>query len=470
MKTIRNILLLVLLVTATGVVQADPDAPKEIPREIIVRVVSMQPIDSVLQQSGITAQVIDSLTGEDVFLLQLPPQAPVETILQALENNPSVEFAHRNYEVLLPVVNQVSISFPDENRPPLLSGTSPEPYFGQPAVYGHGIDSAGLLTEGSGEIVAVIDNGIATTHPLFTDRLLPGYDFHDNDADPAEDSGAVYGHGTFVAGLIALTAPAADIMPIRAFDGDGVGDMFAVANAVNFAIDNGATVINMSFNAYIDVDVLRTAVSSARSSGIVMVASAGNDTTSVESFPAAYPDVIAVSSIDTLEAAADFTNFGGYVDLCAPGVNLYSALAGEYEWGTWSGSSFSAALVTGSVALVGSFVDTSIAAMGEHLRMSARRDLESGAVVPPHPWYGWGAVDAWHAVFSLDRGDVDLSGMVDPVDISIVTDYLFTSVDHPHIDRADTNCDVVTDGIDLATMIGYLFQGESIIPCYLPAP
>ena len=88
--------------------------------------------------------------------------------------------------------------------------------------------------------VAVLDTGVDTNHVALAGRLLPGWDFVDDDADPSEvgdQQTGPYGHGTHVAGLIALVAPEAKIIPIRVLDRYGVGNIWVLAEALAFAID-----------------------------------------------------------------------------------------------------------------------------------------------------------------------------------------------------------------------------------------
>ncbi|HKK21973.1 MAG TPA: S8 family serine peptidase, partial [candidate division Zixibacteria bacterium] len=281
-----------------------------------------------------------------------------------------------------------------------------------------------------------------------------------------------YGHGTFVSGLISLTAPGCKILPLRAFDTLGLGTTFGITRAIYAAIDEGAEVINMSFSMYSASTALRTAVKDARHAGIVMIASAGNDHTNDSTYPAAFPEVIAVSSIDESEQAAWFSNYGEYVDLCAPGVNLYSALAGDYEWGTWSGTSFSAALVSGACALeLGYRTSLTPQQAGEDLIRSARTELAWGIVTPSDAiYYGSGCLDVYEALLGLACGDIDNSGWVDMSDLVGLAEYILDGGPPPVVSLrvADLNCDGVVNAVDLEVMKGLIARGKGLPkPCYL---
>jgi subtilisin family serine protease len=112
-----------------------------------------------------------------------------------------------------------------------------------------------LFNKGAGIKVAVLDTGIDLTHPAFAGKLLPGYDFVDGDSDPTEvpcsptpcsTTSVAFGHGTHVAGLIALVAPSAKIIPYRVLDVNGEGNAWVLAEALARAVVDGADVINMS--------------------------------------------------------------------------------------------------------------------------------------------------------------------------------------------------------------------------------
>ena len=119
------------------------------------------------------------------------------------------------------------------------------------------LPAAQAISKGAGVKVAVLDTGIDKTHPLFAGKLLPGRDFVDNDNDPSEvgTSGVgAYGHGTHVAGIVLMVAPDAKIIPIRVLDQNGVGNVWTLSKALNYAAnpdgnpatDDGANIINLS--------------------------------------------------------------------------------------------------------------------------------------------------------------------------------------------------------------------------------
>jgi hypothetical protein len=109
-------------------------------------------------------------------------------------------------------------------------------------------------------VVAVLDTGIDLSHPMFAGRLVPGYDFVDGDDNPSEEGRpeiGPFGHGTHVAGIIAMVAPAAKIMPIRVLGTNGRGTAFTLALGVKFAVEHGADVINMSVSTPNEMEVVQ---------------------------------------------------------------------------------------------------------------------------------------------------------------------------------------------------------------------
>lgn len=205
--------------------------------------------------------------------------------------------------------------------------------------------------------VAVIDSGICAGHPDLQGRILPGYDFVDDDNDPAD----VFGHGCGVAGVIAANAnngigiagvaPNVQIMPLRVLDASGQGNYSNIANAIIYAVDNGADIINLSLAGPTSSAILEASVAYAVDSGVVVIAAAGNFGREGAFYPAAYPSVIAVGSIDPVNLEPSrFSNYGADIDVWAPGRDILTTnMAGDYEF--VSGTSFAAPVVAGITAM-----------------------------------------------------------------------------------------------------------------------
>jgi len=185
---------------------------------------------------------------------------------------------------------------------------------------------AWVLTTGSpNTVVAVVDTGVQPNHPDLG-TLVPGYDFVNNDTDTSDDEG----HGTAVAGIIAAqgnnglgvagTCWQCRIMPVKVLGSDGTGTDSEVASGIVWAADHGAGVINLSLGGPDSSQTEADAVSYAENRGVVVVAAAGNDHQwQVPEYPAAYPGVISVGAVDNTDQYYDFSNWGSWVQVDAPG-------------------------------------------------------------------------------------------------------------------------------------------------------
>src|SRR6058998_1902473 len=160
-----------------------------------------------------------------------------------------------------------------------------------------------------------------------------------------------HGHGTIVAGILAVMAPDAIIMPLRAFDDKGCGTTYNIAKAVKYAVSHGAQVINMSFGISGQTQTLKKSIQEAVNAGITVVASAGNGNTAVPQYPAAYPGVLGVAATNLTDVKASFSNYGSTIFVSAPGSNIISAYPGGY-YAELSGTSFSAPMVAAEAALL----------------------------------------------------------------------------------------------------------------------
>ena len=232
-----------------------------------------------------------------------------------------------------------------------------------------------VTTGKASTIVAVLDSGIDARNPEFAGRLwlnpsasrpgkpVYGWNFVGGNGDVRDD----YGHGTHVAGILGAAHDGwgivgvdwnARIMPLKVLDANGSGTIRDTVDAINFAVANGARVINASWSIDEPDPALYNAIVHAGSRGVVFVTSAGNAGADLDAkpvYPAAYrlPNVIVVGAVDRSGNLADFSNHGAStVDVAAPGVDVYGTFASRTGYATLSGTSMAEPHVTGVVSLL----------------------------------------------------------------------------------------------------------------------
>ena len=194
--------------------------------------------------------------------------------------------------------------------------------------------------------VAVLDTGVYS-HKELKARLVPGYDFVDNDAKPAD----MQGHGTHVAGIVRCCTPDnVKIMPVRIFDENGCGCSSIIGIGIRYAVDHGASVINMSLRVN-HSEFIDEAVRYAISKNVVVVAASGNDFSKTDNAcPAHIKEVIVVGATNRMDCRAAFSNYGNALDVVAPGVEIAStSWKGGYT--VLSGTSMAAPHVSGTAAM-----------------------------------------------------------------------------------------------------------------------
>ena len=309
------------------------------------------------------------------------------------------------------------------------------------------MQSVGSNTPGYGAVVADIDTGIDPSEPALQGVLLPGYDFVHNQpgasewADLDQSTAAVlnqstsailnqstsaildgsqvvqlnqstaaildqstaailnstslpaeFGHGTMVAGLIHLVAPGAKIMPLKAFSADGSAANSDIIQAIYYAVDNGANVINMSFTEADLSSELLVAVNYANRHGVVCVASAGNTAQKAPAYPASLGEVIGVGSVSAAGTLSTFSSYGpDLLTLVAPGEGLITTYPGGH-WAGVSGTSFSAALMSGNVAVGLASENQQGTNPADYSDSDDAMDAIA-SVNTHHPILGWGVLD-----------------------------------------------------------------------------
>ncbi len=270
-------------------------------------------------------------------------------------------------------------------------------------------------TKGSGVVVAVIDTGVTQVPDLKKTKLVKGYDFVNDKIDASDDQG----HGTHVAGTIAQStnnaygvagvAYEASIMPLKVLSASGGGQVADIAEAIKFAADNGANVINMSLGGGGASHIMEEAINYAYNKNVVIVAAAGNANQNASAYPARYPRVISVAAIDASGNKAPYSNFGAGVDISAPGGSEAGKILqetidpsnGQYVFAAFQGTSMAAPHVAGVAALIKASGIEEPAEVLQILKQSVRKIEED-----PLNHFGAGHLDAGAAVKLALKGQI----------------------------------------------------------------
>ena len=364
-----------------GSAPAGQGRPRLVPDQLLVKFeAGTQPgvVSAVLERAGATTESRIPRTG--TLVVELPP-AERSAALALLDASGAVEYVEPD------VVMSVLETAPNDafwpNQWGLQNVAAPRAWDvarGSPSV-----------------VVAVLDTGVNFAHVDLQGRSVPGYDAVNNDADPADD----HGHGTAVAGVLAARTNNGEgvaglcwtcsLMAVKVLDATGSGSTSTIARGIVWAADHGARVINLSLGAPGSTQALADAVAYASAKGVVLVAAAGNSGVSAWTYPAAYPGVISVGGTDAAGARYPWSNFGGWVQVAAPGCNLAPLARGGY--GEFCGTSSASPVVAGIAALALSAKPA-----------AARAELEQAirsAVASTVPGIQYGRVDASRTLSAL---------------------------------------------------------------------
>jgi thermitase len=249
-------------------------------------------------------------------------------------------------------------------------------------------------------IVAVVDTGADLNHPDLKGRLQTGHNVINPDSSPMDD----VGHGTHVAGIISALVNNGEgvagmtwynpVMPVKVLDENGAGNTYNVAQGIIWAADHGAKVINMSLGNYADANFLHDAIKYAFNKDIVLIAASGNDNSEEPGFPAAYPEVLAVAASDNAKKKATFSNFGDYIGVTAPGVNIPSTYP-HNQYAALSGTSMASPHVTALAALIRS---TNPKLKNTEVMEIIRKTAEDLGTPGKDKYFGYGQIDVNRAL------------------------------------------------------------------------
>ncbi len=299
-----------------------PSDAAYVPGRLVLRLRDTQSSpDAVLAATGRTSwpvKTLEYLRPLHVYIVQVPI-GQEEEWARRLRESPLVRYAEPDY------IYHACTTRPND------------PYYAQyqwqlPFI---GAENAWDMTTGRADvIIAVLDTGADLGHPDLAVKFVEGYDFINKDDDPTDDQG----HGTHVAGIAAAVTNnalgvagvswGARIMPLKVLNSDGAGPNTAIAQAVIWAVDHGAHIINMSLGGESPSATLESAIKYAYEHNVLVVAAAGNSYESGNPtfYPAAYDHVLGVAAVDDEDRHASYSNAGFYVDVAAPGGDPQSNL------------------------------------------------------------------------------------------------------------------------------------------------
>ncbi|MFF2031061.1 S8 family serine peptidase [Arthrobacter sp. NPDC058192] len=340
--------------------------PQRITGQIIVKFRDNSAAAAVLRQHALSEGAGIGSTGAHVVKV---PAGKETQLIEALSRNPAVEYAERDEQVGAATNDQyfprqyalqnTGQSFTNTAGTLTVAGSKPDA----------DVDAveAWNITTATGIKVAVLDSGVASDNPDINPKVVLRANF--SNAATNEDN---YGHGTHVAGIVGASSnntigvagvcPGCTVLAGKVLNDSGVGSSSGLANGINWAVSNGAKVINMSLGVRAS-RTLETAINNAWSKGVVLVAAAGNGGNQSKIYPGAYPNVIAVAATDNADAKASFSTYGtSWVDVAAPGVNVYSTFPNHtfvlgtqnqrsFGYDVGNGTSMSSAIVAATAAL-----------------------------------------------------------------------------------------------------------------------
>lgn len=340
----------------------------------------------MVDTARIGARSVETLRNLQVQRVRVPASMSTQKALDYYRSLPNVEYAEPNYIAKAFQVNPNDTSYSSQYA--LQKISAPQGW---------------TVTTGSASVViAIVDTGVDMAHQDLAGKIVPGYDFVNNDNNADDDNG----HGTHCAGIAAAVTNNARgvagvdwnarIMPVKVLSASGSGSFAAIANGITWAVDNGADVISLSLGGSSGSTTLQSAVDYAWSRNVVVVAAAGNSNTSAASYPAFYTNCIAVGSTDQNDARSSFSNFGSWVDVAAPGSSILSTYDGN-TYATLSGTSMAAPAVAGLAGLL--WAKNGLTASN----VSIRNAIES-TTDPVGTWVSFGRINAARALGTTGGG------------------------------------------------------------------
>jgi thermitase len=361
------------------------------PREVLVKfkgTAGTSSISATQANAAIGAQNIRVIPRLNVNHVRVPTGMSLDDALFYYGGLPSVEYAEKNSKHKLDFTPNDS-QFNSQYAPQKIK-----------------LPQAWDLGKGSPTvIVAILDTGIDLNHEDLKNKLVPGFDFSDNDSDPT----AAGDHGVHCAGIAAAETHNSKgiagggfntkIMPLKIFPNatDAV-----VSAAIIHAADNGAKVISMSFGSYSESITEKNAVNYAWGKGVILCGTAGNDGINMKRYPGGFDNVICVGATGVSDIKSGYSNHGStWVDVAAPGDDVLSTVVGGY--GQMSGTSMACPLVAGVAALLKG------TAPPNTTNAVIRAAIENTTDPVPGNFFKKGRINAFKAMQTIDPGSATVS-------------------------------------------------------------
>jgi|GEM_PF-341062 hypothetical protein len=373
--------------------------------EVLFSANSPESLAALLQRAQAAGgTVVGTIQQANAARLSFPDAASMADFLRGGAGGDAVPNPELNFDVTLPTDPNVPIDpyAPGSLRP---FGNSALSYMGVPS---------NNLTWGQGMTIAMLDTGLSPG----TTNILTGGSITQYDMTGSADAPPV-GHGDMVVSLFTGAngeqgiVPAASIMSVRVLDANDQGNVYGVTDGIYTAIANGAQVLSLSLGTNATSTLLQNAINYALSQNVIVVAAAGNDGNGQISYPAAYPGVIAVGSVDATGQRATFSDYGPQMTISAPGVGLNTVTTNGTM--SFSGTSASAPLVAGAIA---GLVSTNPNMTGQQaLNLLTQYADFAGPVTASgtNEFYGAGVINVGRV---LTRGNISLT------DVAVADMYL----------------------------------------------
>jgi len=367
------------------------EVPDHVAGRLLVSPRASAAADRVAATLRMHAAVVRRTMGAlNVHVLDVP-EAASETILQSLRASGLFEYVERDYYAHTGAASNVPNDPNYSSQWHLSQIQAPQAW--------------AVNTGAPSVVVAVVDSGVDGTHPDLAAKLVPGWNFVNNNSITTD----ILGHGTAVAGTVAAISNngtgvagvswGSKIMPLVVVDPTDFASYSNIAAAIQYAADQGVRIINVSIGGSSPSTTLQNAVNYAWNKGSIVFASAMNNSTSTPYYPAACTNVVSVSATDATDSLASFSNYGNWITVAAPGQNILTTTMGG-GYGYWYGTSFSSPITAGIGALI---LSVNPALSASAVVATLEKNADDLGTVGFDNYFGWGRVNAYRAVAAAQQ-------------------------------------------------------------------